>query len=374
MPTSLQGLVSEVHGGQKSSLKSPSISNSQQSDFFPRVAAAFDYFPHVQHFETISLSHFFISVFVTTLPTAMNVTYITLDGHLEIEKYRYVYFVFMFTSYVLILSSNSTVFCLIVIHRNLHEPMYVFIAALLMNSMLFSTVVYPKLLIDFISEKQIIAYEACLFQMYLFYSLSGSEFLLLAAMAYDRYVSICKPLQYPTIMRKRKVTVLLVLSWLVPACHLVVPAVLYAQLNLCSFTLKGIFCNSSVNYNFCVISRALYIYGLVMLFYLGILPMVFILFTYTVIIIVACRSGGDVRKKAAQTCLPHLLVLLNYSCLLTYDVIIVRLKSEISKTVSFVMTLQIIMYSPLFNPVVYGLKMKEIYKHLKRLLCHARGK
>uniref|UniRef100_A0A3B5QER7 Olfactory receptor n=1 Tax=Xiphophorus maculatus TaxID=8083 RepID=A0A3B5QER7_XIPMA len=308
------------------------------------------------------------------MPTAMNVTYIILDGHLEIEKYRYVYFVFMFTSYVLILSSNSTVFCLIVIHRNLHEPMYVFIAALLMNSMLFSTVVYPKLLIDFISEKQIIAYEACLFQMYLFYSLSGSEFLLLAAMSYDRYVSICKPLQYPTIMRKRKVTVLLVLSWLVPACHLAVPAVLYAQLKLCSFTLKGIFCNSSVNYNFCVYSRALYIYGLVILFDLSILPMVFILFTYTVIIIVACRSGGDVRKKAAQTCLPHLLVLLNYSCLLTYDVIIVRLKSEISKTVSFVMTLQIIMYSPLFNPVVYGLKMKEIYKHLKRLLCHARGK
>ncbi|XP_023192365.1 olfactory receptor 11A1-like [Xiphophorus maculatus] len=327
-----------------------------------------------KHFETISLSHFFFSVFVTTLPTAMNVTYIILDGHLEIEKYRYVYFVFMFTSYVLILSSNSTVFCLIVIHRNLHEPMYVFIAALLMNSMLFSTVVYPKLLIDFISEKQIIAYEACLFQMYLFYSLSGSEFLLLAAMSYDRYVSICKPLQYPTIMRKRKVTVLLVLSWLVPACHLAVPAVLYAQLKLCSFTLKGIFCNSSVNYNFCVYSRALYIYGLVILFDLSILPMVFILFTYTVIIIVACRSGGDVRKKAAQTCLPHLLVLLNYSCLLTYDVIIVRLKSEISKTVSFVMTLQIIMYSPLFNPVVYGLKMKEIYKHLKRLLCHARGK
>uniref|UniRef100_A0A3B5MKT4 G-protein coupled receptors family 1 profile domain-containing protein n=1 Tax=Xiphophorus couchianus TaxID=32473 RepID=A0A3B5MKT4_9TELE len=179
----------------------------------------------------------------------------------------------------------------------------------------------------------LINYSSCIFQMFLFYSLSGSEFLLLAAMAYDRYVSICKPLQYPTIMRKRKVTVLLVLSWLVPACHLVVPAVGYSHL----------------------------------------LPMVFILFTYTVIIIVACRSGGDVRKKAAQTCLPHLLVLLNYSCLLTYDVIIVRLKSEISKTVSFVMTLQIIMYSPLFNPVVYGLKMKEIYKHLKRLLCHARG-
>ncbi|XP_007572593.1 olfactory receptor 11A1-like [Poecilia formosa] len=304
----------------------------------------------------------------------MNVTYITLDGHVEVEKYRYVYFVLMFTGYVLILSSNSTVFCLIVIHRNLHEPMYVFIAALLMNSMLFSTVVYPKLLIDFLSEKQIIAYEACLFQAFLFYSLSGSEFLLLAAMAYDRYVSICKPLQYPTIMRKTKVRSFLVLAWLVPACHIAVAIVLFAHLKLCGFTLKGIFCNNSVNYLLCVASRAIVIYGLVVLFNLSLLPMVFILFTYTMIIIVAYRSCGKVRKKAAQTCLPHLLVLINYSCLLTYDMIIVRLESDISTTVRFVMTMQIIMYNPLFNPVIYGLKVGKIYKHLKRLFCHTRGK
>uniref|UniRef100_M4A5R9 Olfactory receptor n=1 Tax=Xiphophorus maculatus TaxID=8083 RepID=M4A5R9_XIPMA len=218
------------------------------------------------------------------------------------------------------------------------------------------------------------AYEACVFQGFLFYSLSGSEFLLLAAMSYDRYVSICKPLQYPTIMRKRKVTVLLVLSWFVPAGHFVVPAVEFANLKLCSFTLKGIYCNNSVNYNFCVTSRALYIYGLVMLFDLSLLPMFFILFSYTMILIVACRSGGDVKKKAAQTCLPHLLVLINYSCLLTCDMIIVRLQSDISTTVRFIMTLQIIMYNPLFNPVIYGLKVGEIYKHLKRLLCHTRGK
>ncbi|KAM4730680.1 olfactory receptor 6N2-like [Anableps anableps] len=302
----------------------------------------------------------------------MNVTHITLDGHVEVEKYRYVYFVFMFTSYILILSSNTTVVCLIVIHRNLHEPMYIFIAALLMNSMLFSTAVYPKLLIDFLSEKQIITYEVCLFQTYLSYSLSGSEFLLLAAMAYDRYVSICKPLRYPTIMRKTKVSSLVVLAWLVPACHITVAVILFAHLKLCSFTLKSIYCNSSVNYLLCVASRALVIYGLVVLFNITLLPMFFILFTYTMILIVACKSCGEVRKKAAQTCLPHLLVLLNYSCLLTYDVIIVRLESDIPKTVHFVMTLQIIIYNPLFNPVIYGLKTKEIYKHLRRFFSHRR--
>ncbi|XP_054888149.1 olfactory receptor 13C2-like [Poeciliopsis prolifica] len=277
----------------------------------------------------------------------MNVTYITLDGHVEVDKYRYVYFIIMFTGYVLILSFNSTVFCLIVIHRNLHEPMYVFIAALLMNSMLFSTVVYPKLLIDFLSEKQIIAYEACILQTFLSYSLSGSEFLLLAAMAYDRYVAICKPLQYPTMMRKTKVRSFLILAWLVPACHVAVAVIIFAHLKLCHFTLKGIFCNNSMNYLLCVASRAIMIYGLVVLFNVTILPVVFILFTYTMIFIVAYRSCGEVRKKAAQTCLPHLLVLINYSCLLTFEMIIVRLESDISTTARFIMTLQIIMYNPL---------------------------
>ncbi|XP_038127991.1 olfactory receptor 6N2-like [Cyprinodon tularosa] len=306
--------------------------------------------------------------------TEMNVTYITLDGHVEIEKYRYVYFVLIFTCYSLILSSNTIVFSLIVIHKNLHEPMYIFIAALLMNSMLFSTAIYPKLMIDFLSEKQRIAFPVCLLQSFLFYSLSCSEFLLLAAMAYDRYVSICKPLKYQIIMRKTTVIILLFLAWFVPACYVLVPFAKFANLKLCSFTLKGIFCNNFVIYLFCFVSRALVIYGLAGLFNISLLPMIFILFSYSMILIVAYRSCGDVRKKATQTCLPHLLVLINYSCLLTYDTVIVRLEADISKTVRFVMTMQIIMCSPLFNPIIYGLKMKEIYKHLKRLFCCGRGK
>ncbi|XP_025759715.1 olfactory receptor 6N2-like [Oreochromis niloticus] len=137
--------------------------------------------------------------------------------------------------------------------------------------------------------------------VFMFYFLSSSEFLLLSAMAYDRYVSICKPLQYPAIMTTTTVSLLLCFAWLVPACYV---------------------------------------------------------------------SCGDVRRKAVQTCLPHLLVLMNCSVLITYDVVIVKLESDFPKTARFVMTLQIITYNPLCNPIIYGLKMKEISKHLKRLLRH----
>ncbi|XP_040913292.1 olfactory receptor 6N2-like [Toxotes jaculatrix] len=302
----------------------------------------------------------------------LNVTYITLGGYVEVNKYRSLYFLIMFTVYVLIICSNSTIVCLIWIHKNLHEPMYMFIAALSLNSVLFSTVIYPKLFIDFISEKQIISYPACLLQWFIYYSLGASDFLLLAAMAYDRYVSICKPLQYPTIMRKAVISVLLLSAWLVPAAHVMVAVALAADRKLCHFSLNGIFCNNSVYQLHCVTSTVLSVYGLVVLFNVALLPVLFILFTYAKILIISYRSSRDVRTKAAQTCLPHLIVLISFSCLCAYDIIIARLESDVPKTARFIMTLQMILYHPLFNPIIYGLKMKEISKHIQRLFCQVK--
>ncbi|XP_039674615.1 olfactory receptor 4E1-like [Perca fluviatilis] len=301
-----------------------------------------------------------------------NVTYITLDGHVEVNKYRYVYFFIMFIVYTLIICSNSTIVYLIWVHQNLHEPMYIFIAALLINSVVYSTNIYPKLLFDFLSEKQIISYSACLFQFYIFYTFASSEFLLLSAMAYDRYVSICKPLQYHTIMRKTTVSIFLLFAWLLPACHIALPTILSSKAKLCDLTLKGIFCNNSIYKLQCVTSRVITIYGVVSLADLSILPMLFIIFTYIKIFIVTYRSCREVRKKAADTCLPHLLVLISFSILCAYDISIARVESNFSKTARLIMTLQTILYHSLFNPLIYGLKMKEISKHLKRLLCPAK--
>ncbi|XP_028250299.1 olfactory receptor 10AG1-like [Parambassis ranga] len=317
---------------------------------------------------------FYVFLLIMFINAEINVTYITLGGHVEVNNYRYLYFIIMFTVYILIICSNATIMCLIIIHKNLHEPMYIFIAALLLNSVLLSTVIYPKLLIDFLSEKQIISYSACLFQVFLFYSLNSSEFLLLSAMAYDRYVSICKPLQYPTIMRKTTINILLVLAWLLPACQVSVPVIGRANAELCDLTLEGIFCNNSFNHLFCVSSTPFSVYGVIVLFNVVVFPVLFILFTYTKILIIAHRSCGDVRSKAAQTCLPHLLVLVNYFCLFSYDMAIVRLDTKFPKTARFVMTLQIIAYNPLCNPIIYGLKMKEISKHLKRLFGQSKQK
>ncbi|KAM3608461.1 uncharacterized protein V6R79_026071 [Siganus canaliculatus] len=295
--------------------------------------------------------------------------YLTLGGHVEVDRFRYVYFVLMFTVYILILCSNSTIVYLICVHPNLHEPMYVFIAALLVNSVLFSSAIYPKLLLDFLSDRQIISYPACLLQFHVFYSLGGSEFLLLLAMAYDRYVSICRPLQYAVVMRSSRVNMMLSFAWLLPQAQIAMVVVLNAQRQLCGFTFNGIFCNNSFYQLYCESQSVENILDMFIFLNVVLLPLVFIVFTYTRILIISFDRSREVRRKAARTCLPHLIVLMNLSSLVAFDVIMIRLDSKLPKTVQMIMTLQIIIYHTLFNPVIYGLKMTEIFKHLKALFC-----
>ncbi|XP_012738193.2 olfactory receptor 11A1-like [Fundulus heteroclitus] len=303
----------------------------------------------------------------------INVTFITLSGYVDLSKYRYFYFSVIFTMYILIVCSNATILYLIWIHKNLHEPMYIFIAGLLFNCLLYSTSIYPKLLVDFLSEKPIISYSACLLQFFIFYSVGGSEFLLLAAMAFDRYVAVCKPLKYRNIMTKNNVNIFLLVAWVFPACHLAVLAILSAKAKICNFHLEGIFCNNTMYTLHCVRSRALTIFGVIALLNTAILPTLFTAFTYTKIFITSYRSCKEFRKTTAQTCIPHLLVLTSYFCVMTYDVIIARVESDFPKTARFIMTIQTFLYHPLINPFMYGFKMKEINKHLRKLLCSAKA-
>ncbi|XP_072300085.1 olfactory receptor 4B13-like [Eucyclogobius newberryi] len=294
--------------------------------------------------------------------------YITIDGYVEVQKYGSLYFVIMLTAFIFILFSNSLIVYLIWIHPNLHEPMYIFIAALSVNSIVYSATIYPKLLIDFLTEKQVVSHSVCIFQWFTYYNLGGSEFMFLTAMAYDRYVSICNPLKYATIMRRTNVIVLVAFAWLFPVCQTIVPLCWNSQKKLCNFIFEGIICNSNVNKMYCVSSTALAIYGLFIFSNLVILPVLFILFTYLKIFFIARRSE-EMRRKAIATCLPHLVVLINFTVFSCYDVLLMRFETEYTKEVQFIVTLQVIMYHPLFNPIIYGLKMKEINRHIQKLLC-----
>ncbi|XP_077453964.1 olfactory receptor 4M1-like [Stigmatopora argus] len=294
-------------------------------------------------------------------------TSLVLGGYVNVEKFRYLYFSLWVLFYFLIVSSNCVIIYVVKIHPSLHEPMYVFIAALSLNSILISTTVYPKLMVDVLSRRQVASYSGCLLQVFIFYCLAATDLMLLSTMAYDRYVSICRPLQYATLMGKTRVCVFLALAWLLPACHVSVSVILQSKQKLCGLVLEGIFCNTTVVKVHCSNPMHLVALGFVGITNMAVLPMVFILFTYVRIFRVAFRSRGEVRAKAVETCLPHVMVLILFTVFIILDVMVGLVEIRLSKMMRLFLNLQILVYNPLFNPIIYGLKMKEIWKRIKRL-------
>nr|XP_061809865.1 olfactory receptor 13C3-like [Nerophis lumbriciformis] len=296
---------------------------------------------------------------------------LSLGGYVEVDKYGYVYFMFLLPLFVVILCSNGIIIFLIWIHRNLHEPMYIFIAALSLNSILLTIPTYPKILVDVLSHEQSISYSGCLTLAFFFYSISSSDFLLLLAMAYDRYVSICRPMQYSSIMGKTTVTILLALAWFVPAFELSVTMVLQSKQKICQTTLEGFYCNVKMLKIHCTTPIYLTVWSLFNLTSTTIVPVLLILVTYIKIFITVYNSHGEVRKKAIDTCLPHVTVLIITFSLLCIDLILTLLGAVLSKKISLIINLQMLVYNPLCNPIMYGLKVEKIWKHIKTtLLCY----
>ncbi|XP_049585967.1 olfactory receptor 2K2-like [Syngnathus scovelli] len=291
---------------------------------------------------------------------------LSLDGFIDVNTYRWVYFLFLLAMYILILCSNGTIICLVWIYRNLHEPMYVFIACLSLNSLFLSTAIYPKLFADVLSNHQSISLSFCLVQFYFFYSLGASDITLLLVMSYDRYVSICRPLRYASVMGTRRVSLFLALAWFLPACVMMVTISMQSKQKICSLTSGGFFCNATVLKIYCTIPLPTMGWTFFAVSTVALIPVSLILFTYVKIFIVSSYHSLA-WKKAVDTCLPHVIVLIATVGLVMCDGVVGLLGSALPKSVQLIMTVQTVVYAPLLNPIVYGLKLKKIRKHVEKL-------
>ncbi|XP_017540130.1 olfactory receptor 6N2-like [Pygocentrus nattereri] len=302
-----------------------------------------------------------------------NVTFLFLQGHVELNKYRYLYFTITLTLYLLIICCNVVVISVIYSNKLLHEPMYIFIAALLFNSLFGTTALYPKLLSDFLSERQIISYSACLFQAFSIYTYAASEFTLLSAMAFDRYVCICKPLQYPTLVKISTVKKLLFFCWFVPSCEVGISLMLTYRLQLCKFKLDRIYCNNySVVKLCCGDTSVNNLYGLFCLTVNVFPPVMFVIYSYVRILDVCLRNSKDFRRKALQTCFPHLFVFISFTVTSCFEIINLRLEANLPHIFAIIVSIENLVIPPLFNPIIYGLKLQEILNRIKRIIWKRR--
>ncbi|XP_008708728.1 olfactory receptor 4C11-like, partial [Ursus maritimus] len=155
------------------------------------------------------------------------------------QKMVYVIFLIFYVGTVV---GNSLIIVTIKSSRTLGSPMYYFLFYLSLADSCFSTSTAPRLLVDSLSAKKVISYNECMTQVFALHFFGCIEVFVLILMAIDRYVAICKPLQYPTIMSQQVCTILIVLAWIGSFIHSIAQIILALRLSFCGPNLIDHYC------------------------------------------------------------------------------------------------------------------------------------
>ncbi|XP_066445471.1 putative olfactory receptor 2B8 [Eleutherodactylus coqui] len=263
--------------------------------------------------------------------------------------------------YIVSLTGNIIIIILSRISSQLHTPMYFFLSNLSFLDIWYTSSIVPNMLINFLSVRRNISFNGCVTQMFIHLSLGGTECYLLLSMAYDRYVAICSPLHYTTIMHPILCIKMATGSWAGGIINSVVHTVLALQLPFCG--------PNVINHFFCEIPSVLelacvdtslnktVIFFFAMLVVMG--PFFLILITYGYIISSILKISTSVgRRKAFSTCASHIIVVS-----LFYGAIIFMYMRPGSTHVEGQDKMATLFYSvitPMLNPLIYTLRNKDV--------------
>ena len=283
-------------------------------------------------------------------------------------------FILLLLIYIFIMVSNVSLVVLIVIERSLHQPMYLLFCNMCINDVFGATIIVPRLLSDVFTptSERHIHYISCVVQAFCAHVHAGATHTVLMIMAYDRYVAICKPLQYSIIMTSRMVVVLSAWAWAVCLVLVAVLLGLSVRLSRCRRVISNPFCdNASLFKLSCESVLINNIYGLAYTVLLLGSSMSSIAVTYLRIAAV-CLSGRNkaLNSKALQTCTTHLVV---YTILLVsgFTIVILHRFPHMSdyRKVAMVMGHVVL---PALNAVIYGLQIKEVRQKISAVF-HSRN-
>lgn len=279
----------------------------------------------------------------------------------------YALFLAMYLTTVL---GNLLIILLAHLDSHLHTPMYFFLSNLSFSDLCFSSVTMPKLLQNMQSQVPSIPYAGCLTQMYFFLFFGDLESFLLVAMAYDRYVAICFPLHYTTIMSPKLCFSLVALSWVLTTFHALLHTLLMARLCFCA--------DNVIPHFFCDISALLKLscsdtrVNELVIFTIGglivVIPFLLIIMSYARILfsILKVPSAGGIRK-AFSTCGSHLSVVsLFYGTVIVVYFCPSANNSTVKQTV---MSMMYTVVTPMLNPFIYSLRNRDMKGALGRLFC-----
>ncbi|XP_004416064.1 PREDICTED: olfactory receptor 6C6-like, partial [Odobenus rosmarus divergens] len=289
---------------------------------------------------------------------------LTNDPQLQI-----VIFIFLFLNYVLSVMGNLTIILLTLLDPHLKTPMYFFLRNFSFLEASLTTVRIPRFLISIVTKNKVISYNTCASQLFFFLLLEITEFYPPAAMSFDRYVAICKPLHYPIIMNNKVCYQLLFSSWTVGFLLTFPPVALGLTLDFCaSKVIDHFMCDTSpVLQLSCTDTHLLELISFVLA--IGILlitlPLVNVSYTYIIKTILKLPSAQK-RTKAFSTCSSHMIVVsLTYgSCIFNYIKPTARERVTLSKGVTVIYT----SVAPLLNPFIYTLRNQQVKQAFKDIL------
>uniref|UniRef100_A0A3B4U634 Olfactory receptor 11H6-like n=1 Tax=Seriola dumerili TaxID=41447 RepID=A0A3B4U634_SERDU len=293
-----------------------------------------------------------------------------LSGLNETRNHQFTLFTLTLLCYCVILLVNICLIATIILDKNLHEPMYILLCTFCMNGLYGTTGFYPKFLWDLLSPLHIISYSGCLVQALVMYSFACSDLSILAVMAYDRYVAICRPLEYHSIMSKQRLFKLVCFSWLTPFCIIATNISLTSRLKLCSPYIARLFCVNWVIVTLACFPAQTIINNIVA--YITIIIYVchgcFIVWSY-MYLIKTCVNSIENRAKFMQTCVPHLFSLLTFLATIVFDVMSMRFGSkDLPQNLQNFVAIEFLVIPPIMNPLIYGFKLTKIRNRILNVI------
>ncbi|XP_004781807.1 olfactory receptor 4K2-like [Mustela nigripes] len=279
------------------------------------------------------------------------------------------FFVIFSVFYLITMLGNSLILLTVLSTPHLHSPMYFLLSNLSFIDMCLSSFATPKMIMDFFAERKTISFEGCISQIFFLHLFTGTEIVLLISMSFDRYIAICKPLHYSTIMSQKVCAGLVVTSWTVGFLH---------TMSQLAFTLYLPFCGPNVvDSFFCdlplVIQLAcidIYVLGIFMISTSGVIALVsfLLLLTSYIIVLVTIKDhhSSTGTSKALSTCTAHFIVVFMFfgPCIFIY--VWPFTNFLVDKVLSVFYTI----FTPFLNPLIYTFRNQEVKTAVKKKLSN----
>ncbi|XP_039729264.1 olfactory receptor 4L1-like [Pteropus medius] len=277
--------------------------------------------------------------------------------------------IFFFVTFSLVYGAtvlgNILIMVTVTFSSTLHSPMYFLLGNLSFFDLCLSTVTTPKMITDLLAEHKAISIWGCMAQMFFMHFFGGAEMTLLIAMAFDRYVAICKPLHYETIMSHRLLNGFVILSWIIGFIHTTSQMVLTVNLPFCGpNVIDSIFCDLPLVIKLaCIETYTLELFVISDSGLLSLICFILLLVSYTVILVTVWQRSSGGLSKALSTLSAHIIVVTLFfgPCIFIYAWPFSSFSGN--KILSVFYTV----ITPLLNPIIYTLRNQKMQEAMRKL-------